>query len=100
MNDRYSTYLDKAIESLAGAESEYVNRRYNNCANRCYYAVFQSAVYALNAAGMAPRGVRITWSHVAVQADFARELIARRKRYRSELRDVLPRLYRLREVAD
>ena len=31
------TYLDKAIESLAGAESEYANKRYNNCANRCYY---------------------------------------------------------------
>lgn len=26
-------YLEKAIESLAGAESEYANRRYNNCAN-------------------------------------------------------------------
>ncbi len=29
-------YLEKAIESLAGAESECANRRYNNCANRCY----------------------------------------------------------------
>ena len=32
-------YLDKAIKSLAGAESEYANRRYNNCANRCYHAM-------------------------------------------------------------
>ena len=44
MNPEVSTYLDKAAESLAGAASEFVNRRYNNCANRAYYACFQSAV--------------------------------------------------------
>lgn len=27
-------YLKKAIESLAGAESELANRRFSNCANR------------------------------------------------------------------
>ena len=27
-------YLRKAIESLAGAASEFPNQRYNNCANR------------------------------------------------------------------
>jgi len=40
-------YLDTALESLDGAASEYTNRRYNNCANYCYYASFQGAVYAL-----------------------------------------------------
>jgi len=39
-------YLAKALESLEGAESELANRRYNNCANRCYYASFQAAVAA------------------------------------------------------
>ena len=40
-------YTDKAQESLAGAESEFANGRYNNCANRCYYACFQTAIAAL-----------------------------------------------------
>jgi len=39
-------FLAKAEESLAGAESEFVNGRYNNCANRCYYASFQAAIAA------------------------------------------------------
>ena len=41
MDEDSLAYLDKAIESLVGAESEYADRRYNNCANRCYYAMFQ-----------------------------------------------------------
>ena len=34
MNERDGIYLAKAQEALSGAESEYVNGRYNNCANR------------------------------------------------------------------
>ena len=40
-------FLAKAQESLAGAESEFAAGRYNNCANRCYYACFQAAIHAL-----------------------------------------------------
>ncbi len=47
MDTEHLAYLDKAIESLAGAESEFANRRYNNCANRCYYGMFQAAIAAL-----------------------------------------------------
>ena len=46
MIDRDSAFLDKALESLAGAESEFVNERYNNTANRAYYAVFHAAIAA------------------------------------------------------
>src|SRR5205823_6359850 len=42
---------DKALESLAGAESELANGRYNNAANRAYYACFQAAIAALQRAG-------------------------------------------------
>jgi len=93
-------YFDKATESLAGAESEYANGRYNNCANRCYYACFQGVVHALLEAGMIPPSARSTWSHEQVQAHFAGELIARRKLYPSLLRDVLSRTYLLRVSAD
>lgn len=94
------TYLDKALEALAGATSEYANARYNNCANRAYYACFQGAVAALLAAGLRPAGSRDTWSHEAAQATFASELIARRKLYPAELRDALSRTYTLRQAAD
>jgi uncharacterized protein (UPF0332 family) len=93
-------FLGEAEESLAGAESEYANRRYNNCANRCYYACFQAAIYALILAGVRPPGRSGAWGHDFVQARFNGELIARRKRYPSQLRDALRQTYILREKAD
>ncbi len=94
------TYLAKAQESLAGAASEYANDRYNNCANRAYYACFQAAIAALSRAGIAPAGRREQWSHAFVPAAFVGELIKRRKRYSANLRDVLTRTYALREIAE
>ncbi len=49
-------YLLKAEESLAGAESEFINGRYNNTAGRCYYACFQAAIAALAQSYLAPNG--------------------------------------------
>lgn len=95
-------FLSKARESLAGAESEFANERYNNCANRCYYACFQAAVAALEEYGIVPqpgRG-RATWSHDALAATFVGELINRRKVYPPALRDTLSRTSSLREAAD
>jgi uncharacterized protein (UPF0332 family) len=51
MIERESVYPEKAQEGLVGAESEFVNERYNNCANRSYYATFQAAIDALEQAG-------------------------------------------------
>ena len=102
MRDHEPIFLSKARESLAGAESEFANERYNNCANRCYYAVFQAAVAALDEHGFAPprgRG-RTTWSHEALPATFVGELINRRKVYPPELRETLTRSASLREAAD
>src|SRR5713101_9744452 len=93
-------YLAKADESLAGAESELANGRYNNCANRCYYACFQAAIAALIRASIRPLGDQDQWSHGFVEAQFAGELVNRRKLYPAELRDVLTRLIELRQVAD
>ena len=93
-----TTLLIKALESLAGADSERVNRRYNNCANRCYYAAFQAAIAALLGAGIRPAGGQ--WSHTFVHGQFAGRLIRRRKLYESALRDTLPRLQKLRQEAD
>jgi len=93
-------FLDKALESLVGAESECLNRRYNKCANRCYYACFQAAIAALQVAGIAPRGATGQWRHTFVPAQFEGILINRRKLYPTQLRGTLGHLYGLRQTAD
>lgn len=100
MVERHEVFLEKARESLAGAESEYVNGRYNNCANRCYYASFHAAIYALERVGIDPRGTRRNWNHEALQGQFANELVNRRKVYSGEFRNVLLRNQLLRNTAD
>jgi uncharacterized protein (UPF0332 family) len=100
MTDLSETFLAKAEESLAGAESEYANGRYNNSASRCHYACFQAAINALIHAGVRPSGEAGQWSHAFVPAQFDGQLINRRKLYPTELRGVLARNYALRQTAD
>jgi uncharacterized protein (UPF0332 family) len=97
MEQDSTIYVTKAIESLLSAESEYVNGRYNSCANRCYYACFQAAIAALLREGIRPAG---QWSHAFVQAQFVGVLINQRKRYDPELRRVLSDNQILRDRAD
>jgi uncharacterized protein (UPF0332 family) len=93
-------FLEKAQEGLAGAESEYINGRYNNAANRCYHACFQAAIYALLKAGIQPPSRDGQWGHDFAQAQFNGQLINRRKLYPAELRRTLEQNYRLRQAAD
>lgn len=87
MTERTETeaFLAKAERSLAGAESELASGRYDNCANRAYYACFQAAIAALIRVGVRPRGERGRWNHDFVQAAFAEQLVRRRKRYANEV---------------
>ena len=64
MEQDITIYLAKATESLQTAESEFVNGRYNSCANRCYYACFQAAIAAVLREGIRPRG---QWGDRVVQ---------------------------------
>lgn len=98
--EQINAFLAKDGRSLAGAESEFINDRYDNCANRCYYACFQAAVSALSREGIEPKGTSGRWDHGFVQAQFVGQLINRRKVYPVELRDVLSRTVILRRVAD
>ncbi len=101
MNDDDATlYLAKAEESVAGAESELANARYNNCANRCYYACFQAAIAALLRAAIAPTSGRGQWGHDFVQGQFVGLLVNRRKLYPAELRDTLALNLKVRQAAD
>jgi uncharacterized protein (UPF0332 family) len=100
MIDLSRAFLEKAQASLAGAESEIANARFDNCANRAYYACFQAAVAALLAEGIQPANPQGHLSHSAVPAQFVGQLIDRRKLYPATLRDTLPRTYQLRQAAD
>ncbi len=100
MIEGHEEYLEKAEESFAGAESEYINSRYNNCANRCYYAAFQAAIYALAHAGITPPGHEAEWGHEFVRSQFIGQLINRRKLYPASLRTVLEQNRALRQTAD
>jgi len=100
MIDEAAIFLDKAQESLAGAESELANGRYNNSANRAYYACFLAAISALMQAEIRTTSGSGQWSHEFVWGRFIGELVNRRKLYPAELRDTFERVYRLRETAD
>jgi len=91
------TYLAKALESLRGAESEYASRRYNNTANRAYYACFLAAVAAMAHEGAGEDSKR---SHSHMQVDFVSELIDRLQAYPREMRPVLKQAEDLRLKAD
>lgn len=100
MSEISDAFLAKARESLAGAASEIANGRYNNGANRAYYAAFQAAIAALDLAGVHRGRDSSIWDHGWVQAQFAGVLIGRRKLYPGGLRDVLSRAQHLRNQAD
>jgi|SRR5262249_47526992 uncharacterized protein (UPF0332 family) len=88
--------LEKAWESLQAAESCLTLELFSSCASRCYYAMFQAAVVALEAAGFH----RDAWSHTALQATFTNELIHRRKIYPRRLAEDLNRALFWRNIAD
>ena len=96
--DDVDVYQTKATASLLTAESEFVIGRYNSCANRSYYSCFQAAIAALLRKGIGARGDR--WGHDYVQAQFAGQLVNRRKRYDPGLRRVLADNQALRDQAD
>ena len=91
-------FLGKTRQSLAGAEREFVNAGYSNCANRAYYATFQAAIAALQHTGIWPRGER--WSYEFVPAQFDGVLLNRRHLYPTELRTVIERNHALLLKAD
>lgn len=100
MPDNARLYLERGVESLDGAASEFVNGRRHNAASRAYYACFQAAIAALIKFGVQATDTKPDLGHNAVQAHFARELIQRRKVFPPELRVTLPELIGIRHAAD
>jgi uncharacterized protein (UPF0332 family) len=88
--------IAKAEESLNAADLCYAQGLYNSSASRAYYAMFQAAQVALEAAGFA----RLEWSHASLHATFANELTRRRKLYPSTFASDLAIVIDLRHTAD
>lgn len=100
MIDQGGTFLSKARESVAGARAELEAGRFNNSANRSYYAVFQAGIHALILEGVRVPGGGSEWSHPFVDAQFSGLLVNRRHRYETSLRNVIGDNRKLREDAD
>jgi len=88
--------LSRAVESLRAAELCLREGLVNSAASRAYYAMFQAAQVALEAAGL----VRSEWSHKGLHTSFNQELIQRRKLYPRALRDYLTAALTVRQAAD
>jgi len=88
--------LERAQESLRAAEVSLEAQLVNSAASRAYYAMFQAAQVALEAAGVG----RAQWSLPALQAAFTTELIHRRKAYPAAFRDHLSVGLGVRQAAD
>jgi uncharacterized protein (UPF0332 family) len=100
MIEQSGTFLSKAQESVTGARAEFEGGRFNNSANRSYYAVFQAGIHALIVEGVRPPGGGTEWSHAFVDSQFSGLLVNRRHRYETGLRDVIRDNRKLREDAD
>jgi uncharacterized protein (UPF0332 family) len=100
MIDQDGTFLMKAQESVTGARAEFEAGRFNNSANRSYYAVFQAGIHALISEGVRLPGGGSEWSHPFVDAQFSGLLVNRRHRYETSLRNVIGDNRKLREDAD
>lgn len=100
MIQRGGTFLDKARQSLDGARLAHAGGRYDNAANRSYYACLQAAIHALIAVGITPPGRGTHSDHGFVQGQFNGVLIHRRHPYSSDLRAILSQNADLRVDAD
>lgn len=89
-------FLEKAKENLAAAEICFENGLYNACANRAYYAAFQSAVSALADQGIKKAKIDHKW----VQAEFSGRLIGRQKVYPGGMKSYLMKMQIVRDRAD
>lgn len=101
MNDPadWKDYWLKGRGNLNAALWAHEKKRYNVCASRAYYAVFQASIAALIKL-TSFRAVADRWSHATVQAEVSRQLIVRKKILASELARTSMDLMELRHMAD
>ena len=92
-------FLNKVLQSLAGAQREFAVAAYDKTANRCYYACYQAAVALLiEIDQFGPLSER--HDHDEFWAKLSAQAIRQRKIVRSEYAQRVQELLSLRRVAD
>lgn len=95
----YEDYAAKSRECLKSARILFQADCYNSCISRCYYAMFQMAIAALNKHGI-KSPVEGKYGHSWVQAAVATAFVHRRKLLPGKLASYLPDVLKLRREAD
>lgn len=95
----YEDYAAKSRESLKSARILFQADCYNSCISRCYYAMFQMAISALDRRAIKPP-VEGRHGHSWVQAAVATEFVHRRKLLPGKMASYLPEVLKLRREAD
>ncbi|MCP4111452.1 MAG: HEPN domain-containing protein [Desulfobacteraceae bacterium] len=90
-------FLQKAKENLVIAKLSFEHKCYNASANRAYFAVFQSAIAALDDKGFLTKGRN---DHKWIQSEFSEKLIKRKKIYPAKIKSYLMKMQMLRNMAD
>lgn len=75
MDQEVTRFWTRAEESLAGAQAELTVDRYNNAAERSYYAVFQAGVACCLGHGDHPDLPNNSWSHQGTLRRLMRHLL-------------------------
>jgi len=94
----HQSWLNKANENLAAAQLCFDNGRFNACANRLYYAMFQAGIAAMVKHGLLKPDAQV--GHDWLQSNFSGQLIKQRKVFPAKFRSYLSEAYLLRVVAD
>jgi len=89
-------FFAKAERNMASAKALFDLGLYDDAMNRVYFAVFHAAISILRQYGVKNDNNPHEW----VQAQFAAELIRKRKVFSSDFASVLPDLQRDRHDAD
>jgi uncharacterized protein (UPF0332 family) len=89
-------FFSKALENLRAAEALSELGLFNAAANRAYYAAFHAAIAVLAQYGITHEENPHEW----VQAQFAAELVHRRKVFPATLPSILQQIQSVRNIAD
>lgn len=88
--------LERAQASLQAAQLCLAQGLFDSAVNRAYFALFQTAICALESQGMRKR----EWTHKGVHSDFVHMFVRRRKLVPASCVGALPSVMQLRHMAD
>ena len=89
-------HIEKAKRFLSAARICYERELYDSCVNRCYYAIYRTAILALEREGFR----RPSWNHGVLIRKFREELVQNRRLYSRDMVERIEACYGQRLIAD